>query len=113
MATPLRTNSIQVITLLRAHILSHFGRDCGWDTDDAVANLSDQIKHMTYPGHNNVQAAHDLVMGGTFLIYYADAADFLDSLGINAAGKAYKEEDSWDLYVHLLTREIMQMVEAE
>jgi hypothetical protein len=40
----LRTNSNQVKDALKAHVLEHFTKDYGWDSDDTVANLKKQMK---------------------------------------------------------------------
>jgi len=109
------STSTPVVTKLREHILDQFDIDHGWDTDDSVANLTQQLRSMTYPGHNNIPAARDLVEGGTFLAYYADVIEFLNKLGLNDRKntKNYTDRQSWDLYVNLLVREILNLTEDE
>jgi hypothetical protein len=105
----MRTNDKRVVAKLREHVLDGFGLDYGYDTDDKVANLKDQIYALRYTGNNNVTAAKELVMGGKYLVYYADAIEFLNKLGLNDRSnvKGYTDQQSWDLYVNLLVREIV------
>ena len=109
----MRTNSKEVKTQIREYVLEQFSKDSGWDTDDKLANLKEQIAAMVYPGQNENQAARALVEGGTFHIYHQDAADFLNGLGINPEGKEYTGEQSWELYINLLSREIVALVEGK
>lgn len=108
----MKTTSKEVITKLQEHILDQFGTDYGWDTDNKVANLTDQISHMRVGSENNYTTAVHLVEGGTFLVYYTDVKEFLNGLGINPDNKEYGDQDSWKLYIHLLAREISKLVNA-
>ena len=45
------------------------------------------------------------VMGGGFIIYFADAKKYLNSLGINPQKKKYSDNKAWGLYVNLMVRD--------
>lgn len=106
----MRTNSKLVKAMIRDHVLSHFGTDHGWDTNNRVDNLRDQVMHMTYANHGIQAAAIDLVEGGTYCFYYVDCERFLNDLGINPTHKQYSDTQIWRTYVHLLSREIVELV---
>ena len=106
----MKTTDKQVVKQLHEHILENFGADFGWDSDDKLSNLTEQIQYMRHPNENTYDAATRLVEGCTFLVHYHDVSDFLNSLGINPEGKEYSNEDSWTLYTHLLAREISNLV---
>jgi len=109
----MRTTAKQVTNVLQSHILEHFGMDYGWDTNDQLNNLTEQIISMKHSHESDYQTAYRLVEGGTFLIYYADIKDFLNGLDINSNNKDYDDVDSWTLYCHLLAREIAKLVRGQ
>ena len=109
----MKTTNKEVVNKLQAHILDSFTQDFGWDNDNAVANLVEQISSMRIGSATNYTTAKELVMGGTFLCYHYQVREFLDGLGINPEGKEYDSQKSWDLYVHLLAREISKLVNSQ
>ena len=96
------TNSKQVKELVRAHIMEHQESD--------LELLKANIKALKYNNRSVYQAGVDMVMGGSFLIYHGDVKDFLNGLGINPENKEYTDQKSWDLYVHLVAREIEKLI---
>lgn len=50
-------------------------------------------------------AVRHMAEGGSFLCYYDEVKDFLNSLGINPDNKKYSDEKSWELYCHLIARD--------
>lgn len=107
----MRTTSKPVVMAIREHVLEEFTKDSGWDSDDAVANLKEQINLMKYGNRTTYAIAKDWVEGGGALIYFGDVIDWLKTLNLDE-NRQYSEQESWDLYVHLLAREISKMVEA-
>ena len=108
----MRTTNKSVVNKLQAHVLDSFGIDDGWDTDDSVANLKEQLKSFDYLP-SEYQRAKELVMGGTFLCYHYQVREFLNSLDIQDWTKhpdEYDNQQQWDLYVHLLSREICKLI---
>jgi len=101
----MRTTAKEVKEQLREHVLDSFTKDYGWDSDDAVSNLKEQLKSFDYLPTAYAQG-RELAMGGTFLIYNIDIQEFLNGLGINPDNKEYDFQDSFDLYVHLIARTI-------
>ena len=109
----MRSTSKEVVSKLQGHILNQFGSDYGWDDDNAIKNLTNQISSMRIGNNTNYQTALDLVDGGTFLAYYSDVETFLNSLGINPNNKQYDSQKVWHTYRHLLAREISKLVNSE
>lgn len=105
----MRTTTKSVKTAIREHVLESFGTDYGWDNDNEIENLKQQLKSFDYLP-TTYKMAEELVQGGTFLVYYHDVQEFLDGLGINTEGKEYTQQQSWDLYKHLIAREISALV---
>jgi hypothetical protein len=109
----MRTDNKQVIAKVQEHVLSYFTSDMGWNNDNSTANLTEQINSMRIGNENNYMTGLHLVEGGTFLIYYQEQEDFLNSLGINPENKKYSNQQVWDLYKHLLAREIQKLVNSQ
>lgn len=104
----MKTTAKPVLNALREHILEDF-KD-GFDTPDAVENLKHQITSMKFEGEGDYQTAKRLVEGGTFLVYYYDINNFMNELDINDKQKDYSDNDTWELYQHLLAREICKLI---
>lgn len=107
----LRTTNKAVKTALNAHILEHFTKDYGWDSDDAVANLKEQMRsfdHLPTAYAGGVEMAQ----GGTFLVYYAEQREFLENLlqQTEAESNKYSNDKVFKTYVHLIARQIAELV---
>jgi len=105
----MRTTTKQVKEQIQKHIKEYFSQDYGFESDNAVDNIKQQLKSFDYIPSTYNQAM-ELVNGGTFLCYHSDIKDFLNGLGINEDKKEYSSEKSWKLYSHLIAREIDTMV---
>lgn len=51
-----------------------------------------------------------LVDGGMFLCYHSDIQEFLETLNINPKNKTFTNQQSWDLYKHLIAKAIEKIV---
>ena len=52
-----------------------------------------------------------MVQCGNFLIYYDDVREFLNTLELNNnSNKNFTNEQVWEMYQHLLAREIEKIV---
>lgn len=107
----MKSNTNQVKAKINEHILSYFDKDAGWDSDDRLANLKEQMKSFDYMPTAYAGGKY-MAEGGTFLIYTQDMADFLNGLGINPDGKEYPDHKVFEQYCHLIGRQIAELVEA-
>lgn len=105
----LRTTNKTVKTALTAHVLANFlpvnyGSDP--ETTDALGNLREQIDAMQRNGRSIYATALDYVEGGSFLIYYGDARDFLKLILEQSDEEAQRFSDDkvFRLYCHLIAR---------
>jgi hypothetical protein len=108
----LRTTSKQVKQKLNDHILSHFTKDYGWNSDNAIDNLKQQVKAMSY-GDFAYQNGLEMAQGGTFLIYYREQRDFLGDLLEETEFERehkYSDDQVFKTYCHLIARQIAELV---
>jgi hypothetical protein len=108
----MKSTTKQVKDAINAHILEQFDKDhYGADNPDAtpLENLKDQIKVFDYMP-TAYAAGKYMAEGGTFLIYYQEQRDFLNSLGINPKGKEYPDHKVFEQYCHLIGRQIAELV---
>lgn len=105
----LRTTNKTVKTALTAHVLANFlpinyGSDP--ETTDALGNLREQIDAMQHSGRSIYQTALDWVEGGSALIYYGDARDFLKLIleQTDEEAQRFSDDKVWHLYCHLIAR---------
>lgn len=98
----LNTNSNEVRKAVQEHIISYY---------ENIDDLKAEVKNLK--GYNTIytdyQAGAYMVQGGSFLCYYSDVKDFLNSLGINPTNKEYTDEKSWELYKHLVAINIERL----
>lgn len=110
----MKSNTNQVKQLINDHILSYFDQDhYGSDNPEATAldNLKEQMKAFDYMPTAYAGGRY-MAEGGTFLIYYQEQRDFLNSLGINPDNKEYPDHKVFEQYCHLIGRQVAEMVEA-
>ena len=105
----LRTTAKPVKTALVGHVLENFlPENYGSDpeTTDALGNLREQIDAMRYGDRSIYQTALDYVEGGSFLVYYDDAREFLKTIleQSDEESQRYSDEKVWRLYCHLVAR---------
>lgn len=97
------TNNATVKAAIRAHIMDYF-------TIDELAETVRIVKCRTYP--TVYHAVKHIVEAGGFLIYHAEVAQFLNSLGINPQNKEYDTAESWKLYCHLIARDSQLLLKS-
>ena len=97
-----KTNSNHVKYLVREHIGDYFKPE----------DLKSTLEAVKYGNMSDYQGMIEVVMGGSFLIYYSDVKYFLNGLGINPDGKEYSDEKSWELYKHLVAREGLHIINS-
>ena len=109
----LKTNSKQVKEALKAHVLEHFTKDYGWDSDDTIANLKDQMKAFDYLP-TAYAGGVEMAQGGTFLVYYGEQREFLENLLEQTEDESnkYSNDKVFKTYVHLVARQIAELVRA-
>ena len=99
-----RSDSKQVIEKVRSHIYDYYNLD----------DLKNDIEAIKLPYDNIYSAAKKLVKGGSFLVYHTDVRKFLESLHLNnKSRKDFSDTECWEMYVHLLAREISNIIKKE
>lgn len=81
----------------------------GWDSDDRIANLKQQLRSFDYMPTDYAKGVY-MAEGGTFLIYYQDQRDFLDNLDINPNNKEFSDNKVFEQYCHLIGRQVAELV---
>lgn len=108
----LRTTTKAVKAKLNEHILSHFDESHGWESDDRLANLKDQLRSFDYMPTDYAKGIY-MAEGGTFLVYYREQRDFLGDLLEETEFERehkYSDDQVFKTYCHLIARQIAEMV---
>lgn len=107
----LRTTNKIVKEKINAHILEQFSVDYGWDSDDKLANLKEQLKMFDHM-HSDYKAGRYMAEGGTFLIYYDEQRKFLNDIleQTDTDNDKYSNNQVFDTYCHLIGRQIAELV---
>lgn len=108
----MRSNTTEVRSKVRDHILEYFTKDMGWNDDNAVANLKEQLKSLDYMLTDYAKGKY-MAEGGTFLVYYHDIEQFLKTLDSNNSDKNYSNANTWELYQHLVASEVEKIVRVK
>jgi GTP cyclohydrolase III len=107
----MRTTAKEVTTKIREHILNGFEEWESYDNCESPLDaLTSQLEYMRYDNETDYQTAKRLVEDGQFLVYHFDVNNFMNELNINDKQKEYSDTETWDLYVHLLAREICKLI---
>lgn len=104
----MKSTTTEVKQAINAHILSHFTKEYGWDTDDALANLKEQMKSFDHLPTAYAGGKY-MAEGGTFLVFFDDQREFLNSLGINPDNKEYPDHKVFEQYCHLIGRQVAEL----
>ena len=89
------SNRKEVSDNIQAHILEHY---------DNPVDFMEQMDAMDYLP-TRWRAGEELASGGSYLIYYDDQRDFLNSLNINPKGKEFSDDRVAQTYNSLIGRE--------
>lgn len=88
------SNRKEVSENIQAHILDYY---------DSPQDFIDQMDNMHAP--TNWHAGEQLAKGGSYMIYYDEQREFLDSLKINPKGKEFSDDKVFSTYTSLIGRE--------
>lgn len=108
----MKSNTKEVKNKINKHILSYFTQDDGWDNDNTIDNLKEQLKSFDYMPTDYAKGVY-MAEGGTFLIYTRDMEEFLNGLGINPSNKEYSDNKVFEQYCHLIGRQIAELVRSK
>lgn len=99
----IRSTSLQVIKGLHAHINDYYN----------LEDLTSQITSLKCPYYPTLyRCAYHIVEGGSFLITNEDIQNFLSDL-LQSDKTKYTETQSFEMYCHLLAREIAKIVDKQ
>lgn len=100
----LKTNTKQVMNAVKQHVLDFYP-----EIEVLKADLN------TRPGFTTYHKAIELVRGGAFLCYYSQVVDFLKEALQETEQEAekYTDEQSWELYCHLIGKACEKLVALE
>lgn len=89
----LKGNNRRVTERIRAHIAEYY----------TPQELTEQLKAFDYMQGGNYHKIKHMVQGGCFLVYHVDVQKFLyEAMEATEAEKKYDNEQSWELYKHLI-----------
>lgn len=107
-----RSNTRGVQRALREHILDRYSPEAVGEEGNpeytAVGGLKADVEAAADP--RNPNGAMNIVQGGNFEIYYDDVRKFIDSLGLRKSKPEYSDDETWNLYTQLLSREIKNLI---
>lgn len=95
------SNRKEVSENIQAHILEYYDKP-----EDFVQQM-DAMDYLPTKWHSG----EELAKGGSYLIYYDDQRDFLDSLKINPKGKEFSDDRVFQTYTSLIGRESAKLYE--
>lgn len=104
----MKSTTNEVKQKINEHILSEFDKAAGWDSDDRLTNLKEQLKAL-YRLPTDYARGKYMAEGGMFLVYYKEQRDFLNSLGINPDNKEYPDHKVFEQYCHLIGRQVAEL----
>lgn len=105
----MKSTTKSVKQAINEHILEHFSPESYGGGENALDNLKDQLKSFSYMPTDYAKGVY-MAQGGTFLIYYQDQRDFLNSLGINPDNKHFSDNKVFEQYCHLIGRQVAELV---
>lgn len=100
-----RSNTRGVQQALRQHIMDHYGNG---DYENPIEALKGDVEAAADP--RNPNGAKNIVQGGNFEVYYEPVKEFIESLGLRKSKPEYSDQETWDLYVNLMAREIKNLI---
>jgi hypothetical protein len=106
-----RSNTKGVQKELREHILSRYSPEALGEVEEGytpVGGLKADVEAASNPSDPN--GAKNIVQGGNFHIYYDDVRNFIESLGLRKSKPEYNDDETWNLYVNLMAREIKNLI---
>lgn len=104
-----RSNTRGVQQKLREHILSRYNNG-DYEGMSPVEALKGDVEAAAYSIEGNPRGEENLVKGGNFEVYYEPVKQFIESLGLRQSKPEYSDDETWNLYVSLMAREIRNLV---
>jgi len=104
----MKSTTKSVKQAINMHILEQFTPDVFGGTL-TLENLKYQLESFCHMPTDYAKGVY-MAEGGTFLIYYSEQRDFLNSLGINPDNKEYSDDKVFEQYCHLIGRQIAELV---
>lgn len=95
------TYSKDIIEANRRHILSFYTQE----------EFVDEVRNQMKGGKSAYQAIDRMVLGGDFLAWNDDIRQYLSSIGVKGSRK-YSNDETWNLYRHLLARDGSKLYET-
>lgn len=89
------SNRKEVSENIQAHILDYY---------DSPQDFIEQMDAMDYLP-TKWRAGEELAKGGSYMVYYDEQREFLDSLKINPSGKEFSDDKVFNTYTSLVGRE--------
>jgi len=89
------SNRKEVSENIQAHILDYY------DSPEDFVQQMDAMNYLPTKWH----AGEELAKGGSYMVYYDEQRDFLDSLKINPKGKEFSDDRVFQTYTSLIGRE--------
>ena len=98
----MRSNCKEVKEKIREHIGEYY-------TNEELKKEVENLKNCNV-AYNIYGIGKYMVQCGNFLVYYDDVREFLNTLDLNNSNKNFTDEQVWEMYQHLLAREIEKIV---
>jgi hypothetical protein len=105
-----RSNTRGVQQKLREHILSRYTDRDDFEGKSPVEALRGDVESAAYSIEGNPRGEVNLVKGGNFEVYYEPVKEFVESLGLRKSKPEYSDDETWNLYVSLMAREIKNLI---
>jgi hypothetical protein len=103
-----RSNTRGVQQKLREHILSRYTDRDDLEGLSPVEALRGDVEAAANP--SQPQGEKTIVEGGNFEVYYEPVREFIESLGLRKSKPEYGDDETWNLYVSLMAREIKNLI---
>jgi len=108
----MKTTDKTVKEEMQEHVLSYFTKEHGWEDDDQLKNLKEQLKSFDYM-FTTYDKGKYMAESGSFLIYYDDQRKFIENLlGQKDTESMYSDSKVFETYVYLIARTIDELVKG-
>jgi hypothetical protein len=106
-----RSNTKGVQEKIRQHILQQFSNPSDYSGNPAtpVEALKNSVAAAADPRQPE-KAAEAFIEGGAFEVSNDQVTDFINSLGLRQTKPEYSNDETWNLYTSLLSREIRNLI---
>lgn len=106
----MKSNSKEVRSLVVEYINNEFYYLDYEGCSNNNQKIRSQIDYMLYKNETVENACIRYVKEGNFLISYQDMRDFINSLNLNnKKNKEFSDDEVFDMYVYLVSKELIKM----